>query len=231
MPKKDSKSTKSFNVVIATAGRDTLQDMVDSIAPQLEERDYLTIIWDCQAKPLQINSKCQVITLQNDEPLGYWGHGSRNRWQDELPGDFFMNGDDDDIYMPNAMRKIREHVKEDKLYLFQFEHSGQRVPREKRVYVGNVGTSCGVYPKVDKFPKWEYVYGGDGMFYEALSKMLPVEFVEEVIYLVRPRIPVEVIPEPPESIKCTCGVECSVSYNKMLKLYEGYCNRCDKMIR
>ena len=93
---------KSFNVVIATAGRDTLQRMVDSIAPQLEEQDYLTIIWDCQPMSLQIDSNCKVISLHNPEPLGFWGHGSRNRWQDELPGDYFMNADDD-VYTKDAM--------------------------------------------------------------------------------------------------------------------------------
>jgi len=71
--------SKSFNVIIATAGRATLQRMVDSIVPQLTENDYLTIIWDCQPIALQIEGKCKVIALHNPEPLGYWGHGSRTR--------------------------------------------------------------------------------------------------------------------------------------------------------
>lgn len=222
---------KSFNVVIATAGRDSLQAMVDSIAPQLEKQDYLTIIWDCQAIPLQINSKCQVITLQNEEPLGYWGHGSRNRWMQELPGDYFMNGDDDDVYMPGCMKKIREVCKEEKLYVFKFDYQGTTVPMYPEVKVANIGTSCGVYPKVTPFPKWEHVYGGDGMFYEALAKILPVEFVDHVIYKVTPKVSVEVMPEEPESIICSCGAECSKSLNRMLKMWEGYCNRCDRTTR
>ena len=177
--------SKSFNVVIATAGRPSLQRMVDSIAPQLTECDYLTIIWDCQPIPLQIESECKVISLQNPEPLGFWGHGSRNRWQDELPGDYLMNADDDDEYHPNAMKYVRENCKEEKLYVFQFIHRGVRIPNGNAIHVGNVGTACGVYPKVDNLPKWEYVYGGDGMFYVELAKRLPVQIVRKVIYAVK----------------------------------------------
>lgn len=222
---------KSFNVVIATAGRNTLQRMVDSIAPQLEEQDYLTIIWDCQPIPLQIDSECQVISIHNPEPLGFWGHGSRNRWIPELPGDYFMNGDDDDIYTEGCMEKIRSVVKENKLYMFQFEHAGFIVPREKIVKVGNCGTSCGVYPKVDPMPKWEYVYGGDGMFYEKLSTILDVEFVNHIIYKVCPREGAEPIAPKPDSVFCDCGLSCSITLNHFLRKWEGHCYRCSKIIR
>lgn len=222
---------KSFNVIIATAGRDTLQKMIDSIAPQLEEQDYLTIIWDCQPIALQIDSKCQVISLQNPEPLGFWGHGSRNRWQDELPGDYFMNADDDDMYVSDAMKSIREHCKEEKLYVFKFNNNNTAVPREPAIYVGNIGTSCGVYPKVKKFPKWEHEYGGDGMFYVALSEMLPVEFVNKVIYIVRPHEFNHVSIDGSETMVCDCGRVVPTTYDHMLKAYRGFCNRCDKTIK
>lgn len=221
----------SLNVIIATAGRDTLQKMIDSVAPQLEEQDYLTIIWDCQPIALQIDSKCQVISLQNPEPLGFWGHGSRNKWQDELPGDYFMNADDDDVYAPNAIREIRKHCIAKKLYVFKFYYNGRVIPNEPKIYVGNIGTSCGVYPKVDKFPKWQHEYGGDGMFYVELSKLLPVEFVDKIIYIVRPHEFKHVIPDDPKSMMCDCGRAVPTTFNKLMNRYEGYCNRCDRLIK
>jgi len=223
----------SFNVVIATVGRPTLQHMIDSIGPQLEEQDYLTIIWDADPIDLVINTKATINHVYNEESRGYWGHGSRNYWQDKLPGDFFLNADDDDEYRLSAMKVIRAAVREKKLYVFKFFHHGAVVPREQKVYVGNIGTSCGVYPKIDKFPKWEYEYGGDGRFYENLAKMLPVEFVDHIIYNVRPHESYEtVVPEKaPDPIFCDCGIECSLSYNKMLNMWEGYCNRCGRTIR
>lgn len=222
---------KSFNVIIATAGRSTLQKMVDSIAPQLEKQDYLTILWDCQPIALQINSECQVISLHNPEPLGFWGHGSRNRWQDELPGDYFMNGDDDDIYTSDAMSAIREKCIERKLYIFQFLYSGVRIPDGKEIRVGNIGTSCGVYPKVDKFPTWEHRYGGDGEFYIALSKIIPYEHVENVIYVVRPdrNEDLESIPDKPE-FYCQCGKPANMTYDKMFRIWKGHCYKCDKAV-
>lgn len=223
--------SKSFNVVIATAGRPSLQAMVDSIAPQLNKEDYLTVIWDCQPVALQIDSDCQVIALHNPEPLGFWGHGSRNRWIPELPGDYFLNGDDDDIYLPGAMDKIRYVVKEQKLYVFKFENCGTVVPMYNEVKIGNIGTSCGVYPKVDPMPLWEYFYGGDGRFYENLAKILPVEFVDHIIYKVSPRETIHVVPDEPDQILCSCGNGGFISYNKILNIWEGYCNRCDKITR
>jgi len=222
---------KSFNVVIATAGRPSLQTMVHSIAPQLSEHDYLTILWDCQAIDLQINSKCQVIHCRNEEPLGYWGHGSRNKWIPELPGDYMLNGDDDDVYLPGAIDRMREVCTEEKLYVFKFEHAGTVVPMYKEVKIGNIGTSCGVYPNIPNMPQWAPFYGGDGKFYEDLAKTLPVEFVDHIIYKVSPRETIQIVPEQPENIACSCGNHGHISYNKILNIWEGYCNRCDRITR
>lgn len=222
---------KSFNVIIATAGRPTLTKMLESILPQLEEQDYLTILWDCEPNVEIPPHVCTIIQKINPEPLGFWGHGSRNRWQDELPGDYFMNGDDDDVYTPDAMAAIKEKCIERKLYIFQFLYSGVRIPDGNVLKVGNIGTSCGVYPKVDKFPIWEHRYGGDGEFYIGLSKMLPYEHVQKVIYVVRP-VKVEefeIIPEK-DNKYCTCGRPANMTYDKMFKVWKGYCNKCDKSI-
>lgn len=222
---------KSFNVVIATAGRETLQRMVDSIAPQLEEQDYLTIIWDCQPIALQIDSACQVISLHNPEPLGFWGHGSRNRWQDELPGDYFMNADDDDIYVYNAMETVRKHCVDYKLYIFQFLISGVMVPNGNSIEIGNIGTACGVYPKIEKLPKWGYVYGGDGEFYVALSKLLPYEHINKVIYIVKPQVGEDLYyMGDKDLVYCDCGRPGIMSYDDIFKTWRGYCNRCDKRL-
>lgn len=221
--------SKSFNVIIATAGRRTLQRMVDSIAPQLQEQDYLTIIWDCQPIALQIDSACQVISLHNPEPLGFWGHGSRNRWQDELPGDYFMNADDDDIYTKDAMSIIREYCTDNKLYIFQFLYANSKIPDGDVIKVGNIGTPCGVYPKVNKFPTWEHRFGGDGEFYIELAKMIPYQHINKVIYSVKPTENDNTIPEK-EYKHCTCGVMANMYYDEIFKTWRGFCHRCDKQL-
>lgn len=224
---------KRFNVVIATAGRDALQKAVDSIAGQLSKDDFLTIIWDCDPREMEISTKAQVKHIHNPEPLGFWGHGSRNRWIPELPGDYFINGDDDDVWAPDAMKTIRKYCKEEKLYIFQFDYDGVKIPRKHVVKIGNIGTSCGVYPKVDPMPEWGPFYGGDGAFYEDLAKMLEPVFIDEVIYIVRPRETQPLtLPEKPKSIKCShCQVDTFITENKMLICWEGYCSRCDRTTR
>lgn len=176
---------KQFNVVLTTVGRDTLQRMVDSIAPQLKRWDYLTILWDCQPIALQINSKCQVISLLNPEPLGYWGHASRTKWQSMLPGDYLMNGDDDDVFLPGAMDKIREVCTEEKLYVFKMIYAEHEIWKTQVIDLGNIGTPCGVYPPKN-LPSWDLTYGGDCQFYKKLSTQLPVQFVDHIIYEVKP---------------------------------------------
>ena len=66
--------------------------MLASIAPQLRQNDFLTLISDkaheASAAALAAAScACTRRHIANEKPLGFWGHGSRSRWQDELPGD------------------------------------------------------------------------------------------------------------------------------------------------
>jgi hypothetical protein len=221
--------SKSFNVVIATAGRPTLQRMVDSIAPQLSECDYLTIIWDCEPFDLNIETKATCLQIANPEPLGFWGHGSRTRWQNELPGDYLLNGDDDDEYFPTAMDTIREHCTEEKLYVFKMMQSSIVIPFTEEIKMGNIGTPCGVYPNTKDLPEWGGFYGGDFQFYFQLSMHLPVEFVNRVIYLVRQDRD-RSIPEKPVRF-CDCGMEVNTTLDPMLSVWIGFCSRCQKELR
>jgi hypothetical protein len=174
----------SYNVILATSGRDTLQRMIDSIAYQLTDKDYLTIIWDTQPRGIAVDSPCTVISIKNAYPLGSWGHGSRTRWQAMLPGDYHLNADDDDIYVPDAMADIRQHCVADKLYVFQMLYCGSPLPLKHELQLGNIGTPCGVY-KPYNLPEWPLRHGGDFEFYNELSKYRDIEYIDKIIYRVR----------------------------------------------
>lgn len=178
---------KSFNVILTTINRPSLKGMVDSILPQLNEIDYLTIIVDDGDinNELTKDAKCNVIWIKNSEKLGCYGHGSRNKWQNILPGDYFMNGDDDDIYTEGAMDTIRKKCTQNKLYIFKMLFDGKEVWDLPSLHFANIGTPCGVYPKIINLPKWEERYGGDFDFYESLSKRLDYEFCDNIIYKVK----------------------------------------------
>lgn len=159
--------------------------MINSIAGQLYKIDYLTVIFDEPAN-VDIQTEATVIKIYNTDPMGYWGHGSRTFWQKYLPGDYLINGDDDDVFLPDAMTSIRENCQEDKLYIFKMKNNHDYcVPTKQEIYYGNIGTPCGVYMNHD-LPDWEPEFGGDYKFYKALSQTRPVQFVDKIIYHIRP---------------------------------------------
>lgn len=178
---------KAFNVIITTIGRPDLQRMLDSICPQLEESDYITIIWDGgNPNDFMVETKATKISIVNDQPLGHWGHGSRTKWQKYLPGDYFINADDDDAFTPDAMLEIRKNCTDDKLYIFKMlVNNSIKLPAEPVIALANIGTPCGVY-KPYNLPDWVFEYGGDYRFYKELSNTRDTVFIDHVIYKVRP---------------------------------------------
>lgn len=183
----------SLNILLTTIGRETLTRMLTSLKDQLLPEDYLTIVSDaghnmvrqCLIWP-DFQFKCTVTHIANSNQLGYWGHASRNKYQNKLPGDFIMNADDDDRYVEGAIAKVRETAIEPKLYIFKHEDNGNFAwSKPGVVEIGNIGTSCGVIPNTGNLPDWEYFYGGDGRFYEKLSQMIPYEFIDFCIYKVK----------------------------------------------
>lgn len=177
----------SFNVIITTIGRPSLQQMLDSICHQLNDNDYLTVIWDGgYSSEFKINTKATVISIINDHPLGFWGHASRNKWQKHLPGDYFINADDDDAFVYDAMSEIRKNCIEDKLYIFKmYLNEYSILPSTPVIALANIGTPCGVYRPVN-LPEWMLEYGGDYKFYKELSSVKEPVFIDHVIYKVRP---------------------------------------------
>ena len=194
----------SFNVIITTTGRFTLPVFFDSLAPQLSSKDYITLIsdkadWHVHVAQVfsHVKCNCTKLLIENADPLGWWGHGSRNKWQRTLPGAFHLHADDDDLYTPGAFDKIRRHVKDlsPRLYIFRMirrwdgvvnlippmsvKHPSQIRPRAVSTQNGVIRAIPGLYKD------WAYLYGGDGHFYKDLVEAFGYEnvtLVPEVIY-------------------------------------------------
>jgi len=100
-----------FNIsfLITTIGRPTLKNTLNSLIPQLIEGDLIYVI--CDGKQYEKNTLIilnklhnkQIKFICNKNNEGYFGHGSRNKYQKSLTGDFIHHGDDDDIYLPNRI--------------------------------------------------------------------------------------------------------------------------------
>lgn len=193
---------KKISVFITTIGRETLIDMLLSLVNELTEKDYLYIFIDGkhnENNAMSIINKvinlfvCEVIIKVEDEPLGHWGHGLRNKYQSTLKGDYIMHADDDDIYIKGSFNKIREKINksenDETIFYYKFYHQyrfNEIVWKTPKLMFANIGTPCGVIPnKPELFGEWKYRHGGDYDFYTA-CKFENQIFVDEIIYVVRP---------------------------------------------
>lgn len=183
----------SINVLLTTIGREELKTrMLPSVVNQLNENDYLTVISDINHRFVseclsEFNFKCTVSHIMNNVQLGFWGHGSRTKYQNNLLGDFIMNADDDDRYVDNAFDVVRNiALDKNTLYLFRVKNQEWLSwETEGLIKVGKIGTASGIIPNNQKLPCWDLENGGDGKFYEKISKIMPYKFVDYVIYKVR----------------------------------------------
>jgi len=181
----------TFNVLIATRGRPTLQRMLDSLSPQLLNDDCLTIVFDGhRVAPVFDTSsfKCPVQIHCEPVALGYWGHGIRNKYARLLERrDFVMHADDDNIYLSDAFSQLRTRcLDKHTLYVAQVKSSihGMLGSGLKR---GKIDTGCGIIPyDLNQKCNWEYYHGGDGSFYEGLAKLTKPEFLPTLIQYWRP---------------------------------------------
>ena len=177
----------SFNVIVTSTGRAELPVFMAALAPQLTARDYITLISDKPSWHLHVaetfshvRCNCTKLLIENAEPLGWWGHGSRNKWQRSLPGAFHLHADDDDLYTPDAFEHIRRAVVDlsPRVYIFRLVRrwDGEiglippmSVTRPEQIVPGAVSTQNGVIRAIPElYLDWPYLYGGDGHFYKAL---------------------------------------------------------------
>ena len=187
----------SFNVLIATIGRPSLQRMLDSLKLQLVEADCLTIVFDGHSAAPTFNVlefKCKTIIHCEPVALGSWGHGIRNKYAQLLEKrDFVMHADDDDVYFPNVFAELRTKcVVPETLYIARMRGpNGYIVPEGPRIIEGHIGTPNGIIPyDLNMKGNWEPRIGGDGSFYTQLEKLANVEYLQTLIYQIKPQ------PEP-----------------------------------
>lgn len=192
------KSPPSLHVLIATVGRATLLRMLQSLQPQLEPQDYLTVVFDARddadvyflAEDFLKEFKCTCSIWMEPVNTGFWGHVIHNKYN-ELPGDFILHADDDDIYTSDAMDAIRHYcIDSDTLYIFRMKYSDGRPTLWHRhsIEEGEIGKPMGAIPsKYNSKGVWGYHYAGDFEFYNSLQAIIPkIEFVDHIIYSVRP---------------------------------------------
>jgi hypothetical protein len=180
----------SINILIATIGRPTLQNMLDSILPNITRNDHVTIVFD-GVPPTQLNLITQGHVHIHHEPtaLGFWGHGIRNKYKTLLERtDFVLHADDDDVYTPDTFKILRRMCTEtNALYIARMDFKGRIVPKEASIVQDDIGTPNGIIPyDLNAKGVWGNYVGGDGEFYRGIAKDVTVFYINHIIYKVRP---------------------------------------------
>jgi len=197
----------TFHVLLTTIGRPTLSRMLDSLRPQLKEKDALTIVFDgkdSRAKAnisdeIMQNMKCKVNIIEQEPRLGHYGHHVINKYAPSLSPEttYIMFGDDDDIYMEGAFDILRKKCKDPhKLYIFRMRNEHNFIPENsiipnpgmKEIKKNYIGKPNGIIPYSHRAHTKMGInsYTGDYEFYRDLSSSLPTEFVEDIIYDIKP---------------------------------------------
>jgi len=186
----------SFHVLIATTGRPSLQNMLESLIPQLRACDHISIVFDdakAEDSPFvrkiqeSATSVCKIHIHEQSPKLGSWGHGIRNEYAKRLERtDFVMHADDDDTYTENAFDTLRNLCKNSLcLYIAKMRRRGTLYPLYDYIKEGEIGTPCGIIPyDLNRIGQWLPRVGGDGKFYETISKRAKfVKMLNHCIYI------------------------------------------------
>ena len=160
----------------------------------LDTEDCLTIVYDGHSNIPNFNIehfKCKVVCYFEPQALGYYGHVVRNKYALLLEQrDFVMHADDDDIYIEDTFNKLRTLcTNSSALYIGRMISHGSIIPSPTclMIYIGNIGTPCGIIPfELNKKGVWRENYGGDGSFYMELVKLISPIFLDIIMYSVRP---------------------------------------------
>jgi len=190
-----SPSSYSFHFLLPSIGRKSIFRMLDSLEPQLEPQDFVTIVFDAKdvhttfedVKKRVESFPCTAQVIFEEKNLGHWGHGIRNKYAHILEGDFVMHCDDDDIYLPHTIEKIRKICLDPtKLYIFKTNYHGRIWWRRPVIRFLNIATPCGVIPNAyNGLGNWKPRRGGDADFYKDVSKRIKPQdtiFVDLIIY-------------------------------------------------
>ena len=170
----------TLSIIVATAGRRTLMRTLASIAPQLQSGDELFVVCD---------------------DSGDLGDTPRNDAMPRARGSHLAFLDDDDVYLPDALEKMRRFAREHpgRIGIFKMRHPvGTTHWREGRPVLeyANVSTQTFLVPNVPgKLGRWEQRPrpGGDGRYigdFTFITKTVALQgepiFVDEVTVEARP---------------------------------------------
>lgn len=194
----------TFHVLIATAGRVSLKNLLDSLKDELTERDAITVVFDgadaftkSTYEDSWINEhKSRVSVIVQHDNTGFWGHPIRQKYVSLLSPKttYIMHADDDDQYISGSFNTLRQLcIEPETLYIAKMNYSkspGRIVPRQNtKIIEADIGNPNGIVP-FDLSPKGQWGMSGVGDFdyYNTLQHNAKrIVFLDTIIYTVNER--------------------------------------------
>lgn len=140
----------SFSVIIPTLGRETLARTLESVKSQMAWRDEVIVVSDGPSDRAREICKSfgKRIHYFEHGPTRSWGHAQRNFGMDHASKTHLAFMDDDDIYLPCALKTMRRTASRNPPgpILFRANICGNVLWEEKIVRMSNVGTPMIVAP-------------------------------------------------------------------------------------
>ena len=187
-----------LSIVIPSINRSTLLNTVQSIASQLDTDDEIIIVFDGPEHPYldlselkykgAIVQKCTPVNTKN------LGASQRDLGISTASGTHILFCDDDDVFVPEALARVRIHIKEHPatplVFQMRFQLNGEVLWEIPEVRICNVGTPMFVVPRLSHLPKWSDFNQDfhDFLWIDNIAKNIaqPI-FVAEVISVIGPR--------------------------------------------
>lgn len=173
----------SLCVITPTIGRDTLRDTLQSAA--LSEYDQWLVLSDGEQPAARAivdefkDDKPELVYIEVKNQHRNYGNYQRDLGMRLSDKDFFIFMDDDDIFVPDAIDRIRREIngRKPKPVMFRMIHYANHIIwQTQQLAVGNIGGTMFVVPNIkSRLGKWsdDSTYQSDFMFIESTLKKWP----------------------------------------------------------
>jgi len=131
-----------FSVIVATAGRPTLQRTLERLRRQNRGDIEVLVVTDGEQPLAEEISRALGVLLIRGPRTHRWGHAQRQLGITVARGEYLLFIDDDDVHTRRAFVHVRRAIDRNpgRIFLFRMRRHGEVLWRKQRLEHGNVGT-------------------------------------------------------------------------------------------
>jgi len=171
----------TVSVIVPTIGRKSLLELLNSLLISgFSREDEVLLMVDDGPKEIEIPERWDELPIRQvnvGRRQGDWGMFSRNVGMEVATGDLLAFGDDDNIYLPDALSTMRRAFGDGRQvpHLFRVRQcpSGALIWADRDLRLGNVDTMCVVIPRNGPRARWPAEYAGDYAFIRDTCGLYP----------------------------------------------------------